>query len=309
MTLKTRTSLRKIKKFIPLYIMMVLPLLYLLINNYLPMFGLVIAFKNVNFKKGIWGSDWAGLSNFKYLFATQDAWTITRNTVLYNLAFIVLNTVFAVAMAIILSELTAKKIKRFYQSVTLLPYLISMVIISYLANAFLSTDTGFLNNTILPLLHMEKVSWYTDAGKWPVILTIVELWKNVGYLCIIYYSAVIGIDREYLECAALEGATKMQQIRKIVLPLIQPEITIMVLLAIGKIFYSDFGLFYQVPMDSGPLYPTTNVISTYVYRGLMQLGDIGMSSAAGLYQSFVGFVLVLLSNLVVRKINPENALF
>ncbi len=307
--MKTRTSLRKIKKFIPLYIMMVLPLLYLLINNYLPMFGLVIAFKNVNFKKGIWGSDWAGLSNFKYLFATQDAWTITRNTVLYNLAFIVLNTVFAVAMAIILSELTAKKIKRFYQSVTLLPYLISMVIISYLANAFLSTDTGFLNNTILPLLHMEKVSWYTDAGKWPVILTIVELWKNVGYLCIIYYSAVIGIDREYLECAALEGATKMQQIRKIVLPLIQPEITIMVLLAIGKIFYSDFGLFYQVPMDSGPLYPTTNVISTYVYRGLMQLGDIGMSSAAGLYQSFVGFVLVLLSNLVVRKINPENALF
>lgn len=273
------------------------------------MFGLVIAFKNVNFKKGIWASDWAGLDNFKYLFATQDAWTITRNTVLYNLAFIVLNTVFAVAMAIILSELTAKKSKRFYQSVTLLPYLISMVIISYLANAFLSTDTGFLNNTILPLLHIEKISWYTDAGKWPVILTIVELWKNVGYLSIIYYSAVIGIDREYLECAALEGATKMQQIRKIVLPLIQPEITIMVLLAVGKIFYSDFGLFYQVPMDSGPLYSTTNVVSTYVYRGLMQLGDIGMSSAAGLYQSLVGFVLVLISNLVVRKINPENALF
>lgn len=307
--LESRTGRGKIKKFIPLYVMMILPFLYLLINNYLPMFGLVIAFKNVNFKKGIWASDWAGLDNFKYLFATQDAWTITRNTVLYNLAFIVLNTVFAVAMAIILSELTAKKSKRFYQSVTLLPYLISMVIISYLANAFLSTDTGFLNNTILPLLHIEKISWYTDAGKWPVILTIVELWKNVGYLSIIYYSAVIGIDREYLECAALEGATKMQQIRKIVLPLIQPEITIMVLLAVGKIFYSDFGLFYQVPMDSGPLYSTTNVVSTYVYRGLMQLGDIGMSSAAGLYQSLVGFVLVLISNLVVRKINPENALF
>lgn len=307
--MESRTGRGKIKKFIPLYVMMILPFLYLLINNYLPMFGLVIAFKNVNFKKGIWASDWAGLDNFKYLFATQDAWTITRNTVLYNLAFIVLNTVFAVAMAIILSELTAKKSKRFYQSVTLLPYLISMVIISYLANAFLSTDTGFLNNTILPLLHIEKISWYTDAGKWPVILTIVELWKNVGYLSIIYYSAVIGIDREYLECAALEGATKMQQIRKIVLPLIQPEITIMVLLAVGKIFYSDFGLFYQVPMDSGPLYSTTNVVSTYVYRGLMQLGDIGMSSAAGLYQSLVGFVLVLISNLVVRKINPENALF
>ena len=255
------------------------------------------------------GSDWAGFQNFKYLFATQDAWVITRNTLLYNIAFILVHTFLAICLAIILSELTAQKSKRFYQSVTLLPYLISMVIVSYLVNAFLSSDTGFLNNSVLPLLGIEPVSWYTDAGKWPVILVIVDAWKNVGYLSIIYYSAVIGVDREYLECAALEGATKMQQIRKIILPLISPVITIMVLLAIGKIFYSDFGLFYQVPMDSGPLYPTTNVISTYVYRGLMQLGDIGMSSAAGLYQSVVGFILVLLSNLVVRKLEPDNALF
>lgn len=307
--MKGKSKLRKIRKFIPLYLMMVPSLVYLLINNYLPMLGLIIAFKNVNFKKGILGSDWAGFSNFKYLFATQDAWIITRNTLLYNIVFIIVHTSLAVCLAIILSELTAKKSKRFYQSVTLLPYLISMVIISYLVNAFLSTDTGFINNTVMPLLGLEKVSWYTDAGKWPFILVIVDAWKNVGYLSIIYYSAVIGVDREYLECAALEGATKMQQIRKIILPLISPVITIMVLLAIGKIFYSDFGLFYQVPMDSGPLYPTTNVISTYVYRGLMQLGDIGMSSAAGLYQSVVGFILVLLSNLVVRKLNPENALF
>lgn len=307
--MKGKSKLRKIRKFIPLYLMMVPSLVYLLINNYLPMLGLIIAFKNVNFKKGILGSDWAGFSNFKYLFATQDAWIITRNTLLYNIVFIIVHTSLAVCLAIILSELTAKKSKRFYQSVTLLPYLISMVIISYLVNAFLSTDTGFINNTVMPLLGLEKVSWYTDAGRWPFILVIVDAWKNVGYLSIIYYSAVIGVDREYLECAALEGATKMQQIRKIILPLISPVITIMVLLAIGKIFYSDFGLFYQVPMDSGPLYPTTNVISTYVYRGLMQLGDIGMSSAAGLYQSVVGFILVLLSNLVVRKLNPENALF
>lgn len=307
--MKSRTKLQKIKKFIPLYLMMVPSLLYLIINNYLPMFGLVIAFKNVNFKKGILGSAWAGFENFKYLFATQDAWVITRNTLLYNIAFILVHTFLAICLAIILSELTAQKSKRFYQSVTLLPYLISMVIVSYLVNAFLSSDTGFLNNSVLPLLGIEPVSWYTDAGKWPVILVIVDAWKNVGYLSIIYYSAVIGVDREYLECAALEGATKMQQIRKIILPLISPVITIMVLLAIGKIFYSDFGLFYQVPMDSGPLYPTTNVISTYVYRGLMQLGDIGMSSAAGLYQSVVGFLLVLLSNLVVRKLEPDNALF
>ena len=307
--MRSRSKPRKLKRFIPLYLMMAPSLLYLVINNYLPMFGLVIAFKNVNFKKGILGSDWAGLENFKYLFATQDAWVITRNTLLYNIAFIFVHTFLAICLAVILSELTAKRSKRIYQSVTLLPYLISMVIISYLVNAFLSSDTGFLNNSVLPLLGMEPVSWYTDPGKWPAILVIVDAWKNVGYLSIIYYSAVLGVDREYLECAALEGATKMQQIRKIILPLISPVITIMVLLAIGKILYSDFGLFYQVPMDSGPLYSTTNVISTYVYRGLMQLGDIGMSSAAGLYQSAVGFVLVLISNLIVRKLEPENALF
>lgn len=307
--MRSRSKFYKLRKFIPLYLMMVPSLLYLIINNYLPMLGLIIAFKNVNFKKGILGSDWAGIDNFKYLFASQDAWIITRNTLLYNIAFIIVHTFLAICLAIILSELTAKKSKRFYQSVTLLPYLISMVIISYLVNAFLSSDTGFLNKSVLPLLGLEPVSWYTDPGKWPVILVIVDAWKNVGYLSIIYYSAVLGVDREYLECAALEGATKMQQIRKIILPLISPVITIMVLLAIGKIFYSDFGLFYHVPMNSGPLYSTTNVISTYVYRGLMQLGDIGMSSAAGLYQSMVGFILVLVSNLVVRRLEPENALF
>lgn len=293
----------------PLYLMMILPLTYLLINNYIPMAGVVIAFKNVNFKKGIFGSDWAGLSNFKFLFMTQDAWIITRNTVLYNVAFMFLNTFCAVAVAIILSEMRAKKLRRFYQSVTLLPYLISMVIISYLANAFLSSETGFINKTILPLFGAEKVSWYSEPGKWPFILTFVELWKNVGYLSVIYYSAVIGINREYLECASLEGATKMQQIRLIVLPLISPVIITMLLLSVGKIFNSDFGLFYHVPMNTGALYKTTNVISTYVYRGLMQLGDIGMSSAAGLYQSVVGFALVMLSNYLVRRIDPESALF
>ena len=307
--MRSRAELKKLKKYIPLYLMMIPSLLYLLINNYLPMFGLVIAFKNVNFKKGIFGSDWAGFENFKYLFATQDAWVITRNTLLYNIVFILVHTFLAICLAIILSELTAKRSKRFYQSVTLLPYLISMVIVSYLVNAFLSSDTGFLNNSVLPLFGIEPVSWYTDAGKWPVILVIVESWKKRG---IPEHHLLFCSDRRRpgisgMRC--LRGCHEMQQIRKIILPLISPVITIMVLLAIGKIFYSDFGLFYQVPMDSGPLYSTTNVISTYVYRGLMQLGDIGMSSAAGLYQSVVGFILVLVSNLVVRKLEPENALF
>ena len=191
----------------------------------------------------------------------------------------------------------------------LLPYLISTVIVSYLVFAFLSVESGFLNKTILPMFGMEPVAWYNDASKWPWILNIVNIWKNTGYYCVLFLSTIIGIDRGYYEAASIEGATKVQQIIHITLPLIKPVTIMLVLLAIGRIFYSDFGLFYQVPMNSGSIYSTTNVIDTYVYRALLKIGNIGMSSAAGLYQSVVGFVLVLVSNLVVRRIDPENALF
>lgn len=293
----------------PYYLMIIPGIVYLIINNYLPMFGLVIAFKEVNFAKGIWGSDWVGLKNFEYLFKSADAYLITRNTILYNAVFIILNLIVAVGVAILLNEIKNKFLSRFYQSVILLPYLISTVIVSYLVFAMLSMDNGFMNKTVLPLLGLDAVSWYNEPGVWPYILTFIHTWKGAGYLCIVYLAAIIGIDTEYYEAATLDGATKWQQIRNITIPLITPVIIMMTLLAIGRIFYSDFGLFYQVPMDSGSLYNTTNVIDTYVYRGLMQLGDIGMSSAAGLYQSLVGFVVVLVSNYVVRKINKENALF
>jgi putative aldouronate transport system permease protein len=289
---------------------MTLPgLVYLLINNYIPMAGLVIAFKNFNYAKGIFGSDWAGLKNFEFLFRTRDAFVITRNTVLYNAAFIIINTVVAIATAIMLSEVTKKAMMRIYQTVILLPYLISIVIVSYLVYAFLSVNAGFINKTLLPLLGREAISWYTEAKYWPFILPIVSLWRGFGFYSVVYLSSIVGIDRTYYEAAELDGATKFQCIRRITLPLITPVITMMALLAVGRIFYSDFGLFYQVPMNSGTLYSTTNVIDTYVYRGLMQLGDIGMSAAAGLYQSLVGFLLVLGSNLLVRKVNPDNALF
>jgi putative aldouronate transport system permease protein len=297
------------KTFAPLYLLTIPGLLYLLINNYLPMFGLVIAFKDVNFSKGIFGSDWIGFKNFEYLFKTTDAYIITRNTILYNSVFIILNLVVAVGVAILLNEIKNKLMARFYQSVVLLPYLISMVIVSYLGYAILSMDNGFMNKTLLPFLGMEEIAWYNEAEYWPYILTFVHTWKGAGFLCVVYLAAIIGIDQEYYEAATLDGASKWQQIRSITIPLITPVIIMMTLLAIGRIFYSDFGLFYQVPMDSGSLFNTTNVIDTYVYRGLMQLGDIGMSSAAGVYQSLVGFVLVLFSNYVVRKINRENALF
>lgn len=305
---KTR-DWKKIKKGFPLLLMILPGIIYLIINNYLPMFGLVIAFKNINYSKGILGSPWVGLKNFEYLFKTQDALIITRNTLLYNFAFIVIGTLVAITVAILLNEVRNRFFSRFYQSVIVIPTLISMVIVSYLVISMLSIETGMMNKTVLPLFGIAEISWYTEPKYWPYILTIVNLWKTVGLSSVIYFAAVIGIDRELYEAAALDGATKWQQVRKITIPLIMPVIVTLTLLGIGRIFYSDFGLFYQVPLNSGPLFPATNVIDTYVYRGLIQLGNIGMSSAAGAYQAIVGFSLVLLANLVVRRINKDYALF
>jgi putative aldouronate transport system permease protein len=306
---KARSRMQKFKRALPLFIMMAPGLLYLIINNYLPMFGLMVAFKDINYAKGIFGSEWIGFKNFEYLFSTRDAFVITRNTILYNGGFILLNTVAALAVAIMLNEIKNKLVKGFYQSIILLPFLISMVIVSYLGYAFLSMDVGYLNKTVLPVLGLPEISWYLESKYWPYILTFINLWKGIGFLCVIYLAAIIGIDQSYYEAATLDGASKLQQIRYITIPSIMPVIIMMTLLSIGRIFHSDFGLFYQVPMNSGAIYDTTNVIDTYVYRGLMQLGDIGMSAAAGLYQSVVGFVLVILSNYIVRKKSKENALF
>jgi putative aldouronate transport system permease protein len=292
-----------------LYVMMLPGLIYLLVNNYVPMAGLLIAFKNVNFTKGILRSDWIGFKNFEFLFKSADAFIITRNTLLYNVSFIIINTVVAVAIAILLNEIRNKKFLSLYQSLILLPYLISMVVVSYLVFAMLSTDTGFLNKTILPALGLKEIMWYAEPKVWPIILTLVHNWKGFGFLSVIYFSSVVGISDEYYEAASLDGATKWQQIKLITIPLIRPTIIIMTMLAIGRIFYSDFGLFYQVPLNSGAVYSTTDVIDTYVFRGLLQLGNIGMSSAAGMYQSVVGFILILLSNYAVKKLSSEDALF
>lgn len=300
---------KSILRYYPLFLMALPGLVYFFINNYLPMAGLIVAFKDYNFRLGIWGSRFIGFENFRFLFRTRDAFIITRNTLLYNAGFIVLNTFFAVTIAIILNEVRFKFASRFYQTVILLPYLISMIIVSYLAFSLLSTDQGFIDKTILPMFGKNPVSWYAEAAYWPVILNIVSLWKSFGFYTVIYLSAVVGIDRAYYEAAELDGANKMQVVFKITIPHITPVVSVMVLLAVGRIFYSDFGLFYRVPMNSGPLFNATNVIDTYVYRGLILLGDIGMTAAAGLYQAIVGFILVFVTNLIVRRVNPENALF
>lgn len=299
----------KVKKYLPLYLMMLPGLLYLLINNYLPMTGIVIAFKKLNFSKGILKSPWARLDNFKFLFSSKDAWIITRNTLLYNIAFIIVNMVVGIAIAILICEVNNKKFKKIYQSAILLPFLMSMVILSYIVYALLSAENGLVNNTILPLFHKKPIQWYQKPKYWPVILTIANCWKGVGYGCLIYIASLIGIDPTYYEAARLDGATKWQEITKITLPSLVPTIITLLLLSIGRIFYSDFGLFYQVPMNSGVLFPTTNVIDTYVYRALIEQGNISMSSAAGVYQSLVGFVIVMLSNWIVRRVDKDRALF
>ena len=299
----------KIKKWTPIYLMMVPGALYLLINNYIPMFGLVIAFKQVDFQKGIFESPWIGFQNFQFLFQTKDAFVITRNTLLYNIAFIILNTVIGIVFAIFICDITWKAGKKVYQSAILFPYLMSWVIVGYIIYAIFSMQYGIANKSILPAFGMDPLMWYNDPKYWPAILIITNTWKGIGYGCLIYISSINGIEASYFEAAELDGANKFQQIWHITLPEILPSVITLTLLSIGRIFYSDFGLFYQVPRDSGLLYSTTNTIDTYVYRGLMKLGNVGMSSAAGFYQSVVGFILVLLSNWVVRKISPDNALF
>lgn len=299
---------RKLKSFIPLYMMMIPGLVYLVINNYIPMLGIIIAFKKINFRLGIIKSPFVGLDNFEYLFKTKDAWVITRNTIGYNSVFIVLGTCVAITVAILLNEVTKEKLRGVYQSLILLPFLVSIVVVSYLVFAFLSTDSGFFNN-LRASAGLKPISWYTTTKYWPFIIPIVQLWKTFGYSSIIYYATLVGIDRTYYEAAVVDGANKWHQIRFITLPLLRPTIITLVLLQIGRIFYSDFGLFFQVPMNSGPLYSVTNTIDTYVYRGLLQTNNVGMSSAAGLYQSVVGFLLVFTVNHVVSKLSKENALF
>ena len=297
------------KKSLALFAMAIPGLLYLLINNYIPMFGIFIAFKQIDYSKGIFGSDWCGFDNFKFLFQTKDAWIMVRNTVLYNLTFILLGTIFAVFIAILMSEITKYFCSKLFQAGLILPNLVSMVIVAYLVYAFLNPETGLVNNAILSAIGKDPVNWYTSPGYWPVILVLVQMWKSAGYSSIVYIASISGIDKGLYEAARLDGAGKLQQVFKITLPQLKPTIIMMVLMSLGRLFSSDFGLFYQVPMNSGALFDVTQTIDTYVYRGLMTYGNIGMSSAAGLFQSVIGFVLVMVANAIVRKREAENALF
>lgn len=301
-------SIRKLRRNYPFLVMAAPAFLLLVVFSYLPMFGVVIAFKNYKAAKGILGSDWIGFKNFEYLVRTPDLMRITRNTVFLNLLFISTSLVGSISLALLLNEVRVKLATRIYQTVIFFPFIIGWVIVGYFSFAILNYESGLIN-TIARSLGIEPTTWFSLPAPWPTILTITNLWKGVGIGSVIYLAAMLGINQEYYEAAMLDGANKFQQILYITLPFLIPIMVITTLLTIGKIFYADFGMFYYVTRDSKLLYSTTDVIDTYVFRALRVNADVGMAASAGLYQSVVGFFLVIFSNWVVKQIDPDRSLF
>lgn len=281
--------------------------IFVIIFNYIPLYGLILPFKDFNVAQGLFGSEWCGLQNFKFLFGGKSIMTALRNTVCYNLAFIVLGKAIPLILALMLFEVSKKYVKVLH-TMYLLPYFISMVAVAYIVNAFLNMDAGLVNMA-LEKLGIEKIMWYNEPKYWPYIITVTSIWKGAGYVTIIYYAALMSVDTELFEAAAIDGAGRFKQILYISIPLIRTMIVLTVIMDIGKIFNSDFGMFYNIPMNSTLLYETTDTIDTFIYRALMTTGDVGMSSAACAFQAVVGFILVVATNLVVNKVDPDSALF
>lgn len=290
-----------------LFLLLTPALAYYIIFHYLPMFGAIIAFKNFKYDLGILASPWTGFDNFKFFFLSQDAWLITRNTVGYGLLFIFTNIVTGVLVALLLYEVSRRAYVKIYQTAMILPHFMSWVVVGYIVYAFLDPINGVVNRA-LSCFGLNQISWYAESTIWPFIITFVHIWKAVGMGSVVYYAALMGIDPSLFEAAVLDGANKFQQIRYISIPCLKPLMTILAILSIGNIFRGDFGLFFQIPMDVGALYPVTDIIDTYLYRGL-RTGDISVTAAVGLFQSVVGLILVLTTNMIVKRINPENSLF
>ena len=297
-----------------IFLLMVLPgAAWLILFFYIPVFGNIVAFKDYHitgegFIDSVMKSKWVGFDNFKFLFSSKDAYIITRNTVLYNLGFIFLGLIVSVGIAIIFSELRSKRVVKVLQTSMLFPYFLSWVIISFFTDAFLNVDKGLVNH-ILTSFGMKAINFYSELWIWPALLLFLGIWKGFGYSSVMYYATIMGIDPTFYEAATVDGASKWQRIRNITIPQLSSLITVLTILAVGNIFRADFGLFYQIPHNAGALYSVTNVIDVYVYNGLTKSGDIGMTAAAGLYQSVVGLVFVLISNIIARRIDKNAALF
>lgn len=290
-------------------LMMIAPaVLFFFLFNYIPMAGIVLAFKQYRYDLGIFNSPWVGFDNFKFFFITGDAWNVTKNTLLYNAAFIIVNNLLQIAVAVLIVEIGAKWFRKTAQTLMFLPYFISWVVVGAVAYNLFNYDHGTLNTT-LKMFGFEGLDIYNTASYWKFILVFFSAWKAVGYGAVFYMASIMSIDRETYEAADMDGANVFQRIWHITLPALRPTVIILVLLAVGNIFRGDFGLFYQLVGNNGMLFQATDVIDTYVYRSLLINNEIGMSAAIGFYQSALCFATILLMNYLVRKTDKESALF
>ncbi|BCJ93861.1 sugar ABC transporter permease [Anaerocolumna cellulosilytica] len=308
LTIKKKSRWGVFRENFELSVMLLPGIIFFLIFSYLPMLGIIIAFKDYRNNLGIFKSEWIGFRNFKFFFTSQDAFRIARNTVGYGIVFIILGIVCAVTIAILLYEIKNKLALKFYQTTMILPHFLSWVIVGYITYIILEPNMGILNQ-ILNFFGINSINWYLEPKYWVAILPVVNVWKTVGLNSIMYYAALMGIDEQLFEAATVDGAGKWKQIRHITIPSLVPLMTILTILHVGNVIKGDFGLFYNIPRNVGLLYPTTDIIDTYIYRGLQTGDDIGITTAVGLFQSFVGFIMVVVTNKIVKKISPENTLF
>jgi len=309
---KSRFSRYRVGAQVQLYMFLVPGLLLLGAFFYLPMLGILLAFKdyryNGNIIESFMSSEWVGFRYFERFFATEQAWVAIRNTLLYNGAFIILGLVLAVGLAITLNELRRRSAIKLYQTAFILPFFLSWTIVAYFIYALLNTDNGIINNYLRIPFGLAPINYYFTPGEWPRILILTGLWKNVGFNSVVYFAAISSIDQQMYEAAMMDGASKWKQARHITIPTIVPIMVVLTILAIGRVFFADFGLFYNVPLNVGAIRDATEVVDTYVYK-MMRTGDFSFATAAGLVQGFLGFVLVLTTNRVVKKVSPENRIF
>lgn len=300
--------LKTVRKHWMLLAMLAPAIIYAIIFSYIPMTGIVLAFKNYQYSGGIYGSPWNGLTNFKALLIAGKLGTVTRNTLLYNIAFIFLGVIFEMGSAILLNEILSKVFKKISQSFMFLPYFISWVVAGAIMYNLFNYEKGVVNH-LLNLLGAQSFDLYNTPSAWPFVIVFLKLWKSTGYGSVVYLAAITGLDQEMYEAAAIDGAGVWQKIRYITIPLLMPTMMILVLMGIGNIFRGDFGLFYQTVKSSALLQPYTDIIDTYVFNLLITNGDIGVSAAAGLYQSVLCFITITICNRLVKRVDPDYALY
>ena len=291
-------------------LLMCLPaIIFFIVFNYCPLPGIRIAFTNYNFRDGIFGSPFVGLDNFEFLISSGELWMLTRNTILYNLVFIVVGNIFQIVIALMLNEIRCKMFKKVSQTLMFLPYFISAVLIGAIAFNILNFDTGALN-ALLRETGGDPIQIYSKAGLWPFIIIFCNMWQQTGYGSVVYFAAICGIDASMVEAAEVDGATSWQRIRYIILPSLKGTFIILLLFALGGIMKGNFGLFWNLTGGANSqLFPTTDIIETFVYRTMTTQNNFATSSAVGLYQSIFGFILVMFSNWVVKRIDPDYTLF